>query len=129
VPLSEDCETVLVVEDDPELREVTLQRVEGLGYVAVEAENAEAAIRILESDPSIQVVFSDIVLGRGMSGYQLGLWVRSNMPDQKVLLTTGYASDAAGGESIANEFLILRKPYSRLQLAQALKAALQPEPS
>lgn len=129
VHLSEDCETVLVVEDDPELREVTLQRVEGLGYVAVEAENAEAAIRILESDPSIQVVFSDIVLGRGMSGYQLGLWVRSNMPDQKVLLTTGYASDAAGGESIANEFLILRKPYSRLQLAQALKAALQPEPS
>ena len=129
VPLSEDCETVLVVEDDPELREVTLQRVEGLGYVAMEAENAEAAIRILESDPSIQVVFSDIVLGRGMSGYQLGLWVRSNMPDQKVLLTTGYASDAAGGESIANQFLVLRKPYSRLQLAQALKAALQAEPS
>ena len=72
VPLSENCETVLVVEDDPGVREVTLQRVEGLGYVALEAGDAEAAVRILESEPSIELVFSDVVLGRGMSGYELG---------------------------------------------------------
>ncbi|MGI9404098.1 MAG: response regulator, partial [Hyphomicrobium sp.] len=128
VPLSENCETILVVEDDPELREVTLQRVEALGYVALEAGDAETAIRILENEPGIELVFSDIVLGRGMSGYQLGLWVRSNRPDQKVLLTTGYASDAVGGENIADDFSVLRKPYSRLQLALALKAALDVEP-
>ncbi|MGI9403404.1 MAG: PAS domain S-box protein, partial [Hyphomicrobium sp.] len=128
VPLSENCETVLVVEDDPELRELTLQRVEGLGYVALEAEDAEAAKHILEREPGIELVFSDIVFGRGMSGYQLGLWVRANRPRQRVLLTTGYASDAAGGENIANEFYVLRKPYSRLQLALALKAALKAEP-
>jgi PAS domain S-box-containing protein len=128
VPFSENCETVLVVEDDPELREVTLQRVEGLGYVAVEAEDAEAAIRILESEPGIELVFSDIVLGRGMSGYQLRLWVRANKPGQRILLTTGYASDATGGENIADKFNVLRKPYSRLQLALALKAALEAEP-
>lgn len=123
-PLSENCETVLVVEDDPDLREVTLQRLEGLGYVALEAEDAKSAIRILEGEPGIELVFSDVVLGRGMSGYQLGLWVRANKPDQKVLLTTGYASDASGGEKIAKVFSVLRKPYSRLQLALALKAAL-----
>lgn len=129
VPLSENCETVLVVEDNPELRELTLQRVEGLGYVALEAEDATTAIRILEDEPGIEVVFSDIVLGRGMSGYELGLWVRANKPGQRVLLTTGYASDASGGENIADEFNVLRKPYSRLQLAQALKAALDTEAS
>ena len=129
VPLSENCETVLVVEDDPELRELTLQRVEGLGYVALEAEDATTAIRILEDEPGIEVVFSDIVLGRGMSGYELGLWVRANKPGQRVLLTTGYASDASGGENIADEFNVLRKPYSRLQLAQALKVALDTEAS
>ena len=128
VPLSENCETVLVVEDEPELRELTLQRVEGLGYVALDAEDAETAIRILESEPGIELVFSDIVLGRGMSGYQLGLWVRANKPGQRVLLTTGYASDATGGENIADEFNVLRKPYSRLQLALALKTALEAEP-
>ncbi len=128
VPLSENCETVLVVEDDPELRELTLQRVEGLGYVALDAEDAKTAIRILESEPGIELVFSDIVLGRGMSGYQLGLWVRANKPGQRVLLTTGYASDATGGENIADEFNVLRKPYSRLQLALALKTALEAEP-
>lgn len=128
-PLSENCETVLVVEDDPDLREVTLQRLEGLGYVALEAEDAKSAIRILEGEPGIELVFSDVVLGRGMSGYQLGLWVRANKPDQKVLLTTGYASDASGGEKIAKVFPVLRKPYSRLQLALALKAALDTKAS
>ncbi|MES0401945.1 MAG: hypothetical protein ABUJ93_00370, partial [Hyphomicrobium sp.] len=64
----------------------------------------------------------------GMSGYQLGLWVRANKPGQRVLLTTGYASDASGGENIADEFNVLRKPYSRLQLALALKTALEAEP-
>ena len=128
VPLSENCETVLVVEDDPDVREVTLQRIEGLGYVALEAEDAETAIRILETEPGVELVFSDIVLGRGMSGYQLGLWVRANKPGQRVLLTTGYASDAAVGEKVANEFQVLRKPYSRLQLALALKAALDAKP-
>lgn len=127
VPLSKNCETVLVVEDDPGVREVTLQRIEGLGYVALEAVDAEAAVRILESESGIELVFSDVVLGRGMSGYELGLWVRANKPGQKVLLTTGYASDASGGEKIAKEFPVLRKPYSRLQLALALKTALDTE--
>ena len=64
-----------------------------------------------------------------MSGYRLGLWVRANKPGQRVLLTTGYASDPAGGESVANEFYVLRKPYSRLQLALALKTALDAQAS
>jgi CheY-like chemotaxis protein len=125
VPLSDNCETVLVVEDDPKLRELTLQRVEGLGYVVLEAENAAAAITLLVQEADIALVFSDIVLGRGMSGFELGRWVRTNKPSVEVLLTTGYASDAEGEEQPADEFVILHKPYDRSDLAVALRTALQ----
>ena len=99
VPLSENCEVVLVVEDEPKVREVTLQRVEGLGYVVLEAENAAAACGILEREPEIALVFSDIGLGRGMSGIELGRWVREHKPGVKVLLTTGYAVRSSRGPS------------------------------
>ncbi len=65
IPLSENCETVLVVEDDANLRELTLRRIEGLGYVVLEAGDAETAIGILQREPHIALLFSDIVLGPG----------------------------------------------------------------
>ena len=123
VPLSENAETVLVVEDDPRVRELSLQRVEGLGYVALEAQNAAAAIAILEKQ-HVGLLFSDIGLGRGMSGFELARWVRRNRPGTKVLLTTGHASGVAAEESTRDGFQILHKPYNRLQLAAALQDAL-----
>ncbi len=125
VPLSEHCETVLVVEDEPKLRELTLQRIEGLGYVVLEAEDAAAAMRILQGEAEIALVFSDIVLGSGMSGFELGRWVRVNKPEVEVLLTTGYASDADVSEECRTEFEILHKPYDRSALAVALRTALK----
>ncbi|HEY7669204.1 MAG TPA: PAS domain S-box protein [Hyphomicrobium sp.] len=125
VPMSENCETVLVVEDDPKLRELTLQRVEGLGYVVREAADAATAIAIMEREPDVALVFSDIVLGRGMSGLELGRWVRAHKPAVTVLLTTGYASDAGFAEPHRDEFAILHKPYDRPALAVALRAALE----
>jgi PAS domain S-box-containing protein len=123
VPLSENAETVLVVEDDPKVRELSLQRVEGLGYVVIEAKNAAAAIAILEKQP-VDLLFSDIGLGPGMSGFELARWVRKNRPGTRVLLTTGHASGAAAEENTRDGFQILNKPYTRLQLAVALQEAL-----
>jgi PAS domain S-box-containing protein len=123
VPLSENSETVLVVEDNPEVRELTLQRVEGLGYVAIEAEDGAAAIRLLESGADVQVVLSDIVMAGGFSGYDVARWVADHAPHVKVLLTTGYAAEEARGE--ATEIPVLRKPYKRADLAVALRDALR----
>jgi len=92
--------------------------------VVLEAADAETAAAMLESEPEIALVFSDMVLGPGLSGFELGHWVRANRPGVKVLLTTGYASDGAGIEEPNSEFEILHKPYSRLQLAVAVHAAL-----
>jgi len=123
VPLAENAETVLVVEDDAKVRELSLQRVEALGYVALEAESAAAAIAILGREP-VDLVFSDIGLGRGLSGFELGRWVRKNRPGTRVLLTTGHASDAAAEANARDAFHILHKPYTRLQLAVALQEVL-----
>jgi len=122
--LSENSEVVLVVEDNPDVRELTLQRVEGLGYVAIEAESGAAAIRLLQSRDDIQVVLSDIVMAGGVSGYDVARWVGEHAPHVGVLLTTGYAAEETRPD--AADFAILRKPYKRADLAIALRAALTP---
>jgi CheY-like chemotaxis protein len=122
IPLSENSEVVLVVEDNPEVRELTLQRVEGLGYVAMEAENGAAAIRMLESGADVQVVLSDIVMAGGVSGYDVARWIREHAPNVKILLTTGYAAEEARPD--AADVAVLRKPYKRADLAIALRDAL-----
>jgi len=122
VPRSENSEVVLIVEDNAEVREVTMQRVEGLGYVALEAENGAAALRMLEAGGDVQVVLSDIVMPGGVSGYDLVRWIRANAPAIKVLLTTGYAAEET--QPGAAEVAILRKPYKRADLAVALRDAL-----
>jgi CheY-like chemotaxis protein len=129
VPLSENNEIVLVVEDNAEVRELTLQRVEGLGYVVIEAESGAAAINILERGEHVDLVLSDIVMAGGISGYDLARWIGKQRPEMKVVLTTGYAAeearhdpDAHGGNPI------LRKPYKRAELAVALREALGRKP-
>jgi PAS domain S-box-containing protein len=125
IPLSENCETVLVVEDNPEVRELTMQRVEALGYVVREAENAQAAIRILESDEPIDLILSDIVMAGGLSGYDLARWARTNAPTVKVVLTTGFAAEEASQDPAdLIDAPILRKPYPRKELAITLRDAL-----
>jgi PAS domain S-box-containing protein len=126
IPLSQNSEVVLVVEDNPEVRELTLQRIEGLGYVVLEAENGPAAVRILESGEAIDLIFSDIVMAGGMSGYELARWARAHVPKTKVLLTTGFAAEEArADQSGATGIEILRKPYNRAELALALRDAIQ----
>ncbi len=122
LPLSEASEVVLVVEDNPEVRELTLQRVEGLGYVALEAENGQEAMRMLKSDAGIQLVLSDIVMAGGVSGYDLAKWIAEHSPHVKVLLTTGYAAEETTQDS--PHLAILRKPYKRADLAFALRDVL-----
>lgn len=122
VPLSENSEVVLVVEDNPEVRELTMQRVEGLGYVVREAENGPAAVAILKSGEEIDVVLSDIVMAGGLSGYDLARWIQAHRPGIKVLLSTGYAAEETRPD--AADFPILRKPYKRAELALALRDAL-----
>ena len=125
VPLGNG-ELVLVVEDDDEVREVTLKRIKSLGYAVAEARTGPEALQQLQSMGSIPLVLSDIVMPGGMSGYDVARWFASNKPETKVILCSGYnegdrLSDARG---LIRDITVLGKPYTREQLAAALKNAL-----
>ena len=118
-------ETVLLVEDNTQVRNVTALRLKNLGYQVIEAENAPAAIDVLRSDKAIDLVFSDVVMPGGMSGFGLARWIREHLPAVRVLLTSGFAEDVArSGEETALDLEVLRKPYSGTELARAVRRVL-----
>ena len=116
---------VLVVEDDDLVREVTLQRLEMLGYTVTEARTGPEALERLTLQEGVRLVLSDIVMPGGMTGYDVTRWVASNKPDVKVIMCSGYneGDGAVGARQDANGVTTLGKPYTRDQLARALSDA------
>jgi len=119
-----DGELILVVEDNDKVREATVSGLESLGYATLEAKTGPDAIALLESDEPIALVFCDIVMPGGMTGYDVAARVRSMKPDLKVLLTSGHSDLGVAVRKAAIEARVLAKPYSRAQLANALREAL-----
>lgn len=118
-------ETVLVVEDNAQVRRVTVERVLALGYRVVEAASGNEALALLESGKHADLVFSDVVMPGGISGFDLARIIRERWPNLPVLLTSGFAADVAsdaGAEADGHD--ILSKPYSQAALEKALLEAL-----
>ena len=113
-----------MVEDNDKVREATVSGLESLGYAVLEAKTGPDAITLLESDEPIALVFSDIVMPGGMTGYDVAERVCSMKPDLKVLLTSGYSDLGVKVKKTARDVKILTKPYTRAQLARALREAL-----
>ena len=119
-----DGERILVVEDNDKVRETTAGRLESLGYAALEARTGVEATKLLESGRQVALVFSDIVMPGSMTGYDVAAWVRSNKPDLKVLLASGYSNMPLAASEAVRDIRVLRKPYTRQQLALAVREAL-----
>lgn len=118
-------EAILLVEDNTEVREVTRQRLETLGYRVHEAENGPTALAVLTAGTRIDLVFSDMVMSGGLSGYDVVREVRQKWPDIRLLLTSGYPDDLLRSqEAELHDLRILRKPYNRRELAEALRDIL-----
>jgi signal transduction histidine kinase len=117
-------ELILLVEDNDKLREATTNRLESLGYAVLEAGTGPEAITLLKSGEPIALVFSDIVMPGGMTGYDVAEWVQSMKPEVKMLQTTGYGEMPVAASETARKFNVLGKPYTREQLACALREAL-----
>src|SRR5690606_7325214 len=83
--------TILVVEDDPRVRKLTVNRLETLNYATLVAGDAHEALAILGSGAEVDLVFTDLVMPGGMSGYELARRVAEEWPRLPVLLTSGYA--------------------------------------
>ena len=127
-PAREGTETILVVEDEGEVRGIALAFLRSLGYTTYEAADAENALTLLRQHDDIDLLFSDIVLGSGMTGFDLVREARILRPRLPVLLTSGYERSAEGKHrSGSSELEVLRKPYRREQLASALRKTLDAE--
>jgi len=119
-------ELVLVVEDDDALREMTLDRLESLGYSATGARSGPEAIERLQRDDTIRAVLSDIVMPGGMNGFELAEWVAAHVPRVQVVLSSGYSEQArpADAAGLLERTPYLPKPYTRQLLAEALASVL-----
>jgi CheY-like chemotaxis protein len=116
-------ERVLVVEDDPAVRELGVSMLTALGYDVVAASNGAAAVAVLEQDDSVDIVFTDVVMPGGMSGPELARRARELRPDIKVVLTSGYPQNDDDSISLGKDEL-LPKPYSNVQLSTCIRRVL-----
>jgi CheY-like chemotaxis protein len=120
-------ETVLMVEDDQEVLEIALEMLRGLNYSVLVARDAQEALDVLRGPERVDLLFSDVVMPRGMNGAELARLARALRPELPVLLTSGYTARALSEEhGIADDFPLLPKPYRVAELACALRGALAP---
>jgi PAS domain S-box-containing protein len=119
------CETVLVVEDNAELRWTAMQQLALLGYQVRDAENAQAALKLLATEGRVDLLFTDLVMPGDMDGLALAREVALLYAGTKVLLTSGFVGVRSAEELLpilANG--LLDKPYQYDELARAVRAAL-----
>src|SRR5579883_1698607 len=117
-------ETILMVEDDRDILEVTAATLEELGYRVQRAQSGPEALSLIERGEPVSLLFTDLVMPQGMSGGELARRVRQAHPEIKILLATGYAAEAATTTDDIDGFPILNKPYRRAELARKIRAVL-----
>jgi PAS domain S-box len=116
--------TVLVVEDEADVRTVAVRLLGAFGYQVIPAGGAHEALKLLAANPAVDLLFSDVMLGSGMNGVELAHEARRLRPGLAVLLTSGYRGRQDEPEDSATPFELLRKPYRREQLVEAVRRTL-----
>lgn len=125
-PLRKGQETILVVEDNSDVRLTVAKQLVDLGYTVVEAGNARAALAILKNpDVKIDLLFTDLIMPGGMNGDELARAAAAARPGLKVLFTSGYPGSALrDGDRLADGEHLLSKPYRKQELARKLAEIL-----
>lgn len=117
--------TVLVAEDNDDVRAYTVETLRQLGYRVLEAHDGPSALRLLErNEANVDLLFSDIVMP-GMSGWALAKQALGQKPDLRVLFTSGYPRDIEASGGVGRNITILPKPFTRTDLARSILGALR----
>jgi PAS domain S-box-containing protein len=115
-------ETVLVLEDDEDVRSYSVEILRELGYRVFEAHDGPAALRVLDQQPRVDLLFTDVVLPGGMTGAQVAAQARALRPNLKVLFTTGYARNAIIHHGRLDKGVhLITKPFSFNELAAKIR--------
>jgi signal transduction histidine kinase len=117
-------DVILVVEDDANVRRVTVDSLRDLGYTVLHADGFNTAMELVRTRPEVKLLFTDIVMPDGNGG-KLAEEALETRSDLKVLFTTGYARDAILDNGVLNEGVqLLTKPYTIAQLAVKIREIL-----
>ena len=118
-------ETILVVEDDPEVLKLAEMMLRNLGYRVISAECVISAWEIFDQNAKIDLVLTDVVLPGGASGPEFAEQVRANWPEMRIIFMSGYPTEAAKQNGfLGSESVLLNKPFRLAQLAKAVKTSL-----
>lgn len=117
--------TVLLVDDEEALVELAKDNLINAGYHVLTASNVAEALDIIHKKPTIDLLFSDVVMPGGKTGFELAENIALNYPKIKILLTSGYTGNVAANKGlISKEFRLLNKPYSQQQLITRIEELL-----
>jgi signal transduction histidine kinase len=120
-----ESEVILVVEDEEDVRATTVTMLRELGYGVIEAADGPAALRLLADHDGVRLLFTDIVLPRGLTGRQLADQAAALRPGLRVLYTTGYARNAVVHHGMLDPGVeLLVKPFNYAALASRVRALL-----
>ncbi len=113
---------VLVVDDEILLRTMVAEFLRDAGFRVLEAANGGEAVTLLAAGEAVDVVFSDVRMPGGVSGYDLAEWVKTHRPTARVLLASGYVGEAGLSRSVDDDAPpLLTKPYNYEHLLRLLR--------
>src|SRR5258708_8501446 len=118
-------ETIMVVEDNPSLALVTTEMLASLGYRPVTARDGPSALAELERTKNVALLLTDVVLPKGMSGFELASTARQRWPDLPVIFVSGYINQTSTPDQVLTGATLLTKPVRSSQFADAIANALQ----
>jgi PAS domain S-box-containing protein len=121
-------ETILLVEDEDEVRAVARRILTDAGYTVLEAANAAEAIEVFDrSRSTVAMLVSDVVMP-GLNGHELSQMLRVRAPRLRTLFVSGYSFDARGDSSVFDDESFLPKPYDPTELARRVRSILDSSP-
>ncbi|MGY3609191.1 MULTISPECIES: response regulator [unclassified Bradyrhizobium] len=125
VPAARTTETILVVEDDKGVRQYVVNSLRELGYTVFDAADAKSALAVLQDQPDIDLLFTDLGLPGGIDGKNLAEQARRIRPSLRVLVTSAYADSSLIQEGrLAPDVDLLIKPFTFTALATRVRKAL-----
>jgi len=123
--LSGGSETILVVDDEVGLLDLAKELLETLGYIVLTANDGKQALELLMGNSNIALLFSDVVMPGGMSGYELVKQAKGLYPNLKILMTSGHTAKA--GDQAQQMHTLIKKPYELEDMARQVRLILDGE--
>ncbi len=118
--------TILLVEDDEGVRAFVTKALKAMGYTVVRADNGPAALKEIRNNPDIDLLLTDVILPRGLTGYEIAHQFRANHPDSGIILSSGYTGEHIKKNGLEKvDWPLLSKPYDLKVLLARVKEEIR----